>query len=532
MLEHVNAMQDNDMLLLERSYQNTLLYGLLGMLLVYLVVRLVSRKLSECLMLIANSLKLLGAQHQEPPDLPEITALQQRAQGEIKHIVDALSQFQQALVDRHKQDQRIQQLAYFDPLTGLANRRLLLEHLQNALDAITENNHHCALMFIDLDNFKNINDTVGHSAGDEILQHVAERIVRCIGNTDIAAHTGGDEFIILLENLSEKPHEAAARITLVGEKILAALNQPFWLGNNQYNITASIGISLTNHADESIDQIMLNADLALYQAKAAGKNILRFFDPAMQEVVSHRTRLESELRQAIQQQQLLLHYQPQMDRSGQLLGYEALIRWQHPERGMVSPAEFIPLAEETGLIIDIGNWVLHTACKQLYDWRSDPKKSLYAISVNVSSLQFAQKDFPKQVSMAVMDTGANPSRLKLELTESLLLDNVDDTIDKMKAITRMGIHFSLDDFGTGYSSLSYLKHLPISWLKIDQSFVRDMLSDSEDEAIVRTIIVLAKTLSLTVIAEGVETEEQYQHLLRLDCDEFQGYYFGRPAPLE
>ena len=532
LLQHVNTMQDNDMLLLERSYQHTLFYGLLGMLLVYIVVRLVSRKLSECLMLIANALKLLGAQHQEPPELPEITALQQRAQGEIKYIVDALSQFQQALVDRHKQDKRIQQLAYFDPLTGLANRRLLLEHLQNALDAITEDQQHCALMFIDLDNFKNINDTIGHSAGDEILQQVAERIVHCIGNTDIAAHTGGDEFIILLEKLSEKPHEAAARITHIGEKILATLNQPFWLGSHQYNITASIGISLTNHADDSIDQIMLNADLALHQAKATGKNGLRFFDPVMQEVVSHRTKLESELRQAIQQQQLLLHYQPQVDRSGQLLGYEALIRWQHPERGMVSPAEFIPLAEETGLIIEIGNWVMHTACKQLYEWRSDPKKSLHGISVNVSSLQFAQEDFPKQVSMAVMDTGANPSRLKLELTESLLLDNVDDTIDKMKAITRMGIHFALDDFGTGYSSLSYLKHLPLSWLKIDQSFVRDMLSDSEDEAIVRTIIVLAKTLSLTVIAEGVETEEQYQHLLRLDCDEFQGYYFGRPAPLE
>ena len=532
LLEHVTRMQDQDMLLLESTYRRTLIYGLFGMLLIYLVVRLVSRQLSHCLMTIADALKQLGRPNEAPPELPEIDALQGRAHGEIKFIVDALGQFRKALLERHQQEERIQQLSYFDPLTGLANRRLLLEHLQHALQERHQHPHNCALMFVDLDNFKNINDTIGHSAGDELLQQAAERIVHHLSSTDTAARPGGDEFMILLENLSPQPREAATQIKQTAERLLQALNQPFTLAGEQYRLSASIGITLTDDKNENVEQMMLNADLALYQAKAAGKNVLRFFDPVMQESVTRRTQLEGDLRQAISAQQLLLHYQPQIDRHGKLLGYEALIRWQHPLHGLISPAEFIPLAEETGLIIDIGNWVMHTACGQLARWQKDAQKSLHSISVNVSSVQFRREDFPQQVSQAVVQNGANPSRLKLELTESLLLENVDETIGKMRAINRMGIHFSLDDFGTGYSSLSYLKHLPLSWLKIDQSFVRDMLEDKDDEAIVRTIIALAKSLSLTVIAEGVETQAQHQHLLNLGCDEFQGYYFGRPAPLE
>lgn len=532
LLEHVNEMQARDIHLLELTYQRTLLYGLLAMLLVYLAVRLISRQLSHCLMLIANSLKTLGKPNQAPPELPEIVRLQGRAHGEIKFIADAVVHFRNAMLERHQQEARIQQLSYFDPLTGLANRRLLLEHLSYALQDISRHPQHCALLFIDLDNFKNINDTIGHSAGDELLQQAAERIVHHLRSADTAARPGGDEFIILLVNLSHDPNEAATQVKQTAEHLLHALQQPFSLGEIEHHLSASIGVTLTNSETEQGDQMMLNADLALYQAKAAGKNVLRFFDPQMQETITRRTQMEADLRQAISNQQLILYYQPQIDRHGKLLGYEALIRWQHPVHGLISPLEFIPLAEETGLIVEIGNWVLHTACQLLTRWDSDVKKSFLSISVNVSSVQFAREDFAQQVSTAVVNNGANPARLKLELTESLLLKNVDDTIIKMQTINRMGVRFSLDDFGTGYSSLSYLKHLPLSWLKIDKSFVRDMLDDRDDEAIVRTIIALAKSLGLTVVAEGVETETHHQHLLSLGCDEFQGYYFGRPAPLE
>lgn len=531
LLEQIEQAQQREMALLEGSYYRILLFGLLGMVLVYFLVSLVAKRTSQCLLLIADALKRLGKQDEAPPELPEITRLQQRAKGEIKQIADSLGEFRQALLDRHRQQARINELSYFDPLTGLANRRLLLEHLHHALREIAMHPQHCALLFIDLDNFKNINDTLGHSAGDILLKQAAERIIECLSSNDTAARAGGDEFIILLENLNPSSHEAAGQIQQTAESLLKALNRPYTINEMEYMLSASIGVTLTDNEQESPDQLMLNADLALYQAKAAGKNTLRFFDPRMQETVNRRAQLESDLREALAREQFMLFYQPQINRDGELIGYEALIRWQHPEKGMVSPAEFIPLAEETGLIIEIGYWVMKTACQQLVAWQTEAQKSHYNISINVSSVQFAQHDFAMQVSSALVETGANPRLLKLELTESLLLDNVDDTIDKMNAINRMGIHFSLDDFGTGYSSLSYLKHLPLSWLKIDQSFVRDMMEDEEDDAIVRTIIALGKSLGLRVIAEGVETSEQHQHLIELGCDEFQGYYFGRPQAL-
>ncbi len=532
LIDHVKLLQRKEAGMIERSYRNTLIYGMLGMLLVYVIVRLIARRTSQCLLMIANALQRLGKNTSQPPEMPEIDSLQQRAHGEIKTIVDALGEFRRALVDRHKQQQQIDELSYFDPLTGLANRRLLIEHLQQALKNIHHEQQHCALLFIDLDNFKDINDTIGHSAGDRVLQQVGERLVRCLSSSDTAARTGGDEFFILLEHLPAAADEAANEVKQTAERIIKALSRPFELTEGNYPLTASVGASLSDDPNDSVDQLMLNADLALYQAKSSGKNQVRFFDPIMQETVNRRTQLESDLREALNRQQLALHYQPQVNAESKVRGYEALLRWQHPEQGMISPAEFIPIAEESGQIIEIGHWVLQQACEQLVAWQDDLKKNTLSISVNVSGIQFAQEDFPQRVSRVIVNSGANPARLKLELTESMLLTNVEDTITKMRAINRIGILFSLDDFGTGYSSLSYLKHLPLSWLKIDQSFVRDMMNDPDDDAIVRTIIALSKSLGMRVIAEGVETKEQYQHLLSMGCDEFQGYYFGRPAPLE
>ena len=532
LIDHVKVLQREEAGMIERSYRNTLIYGMLGMLLVYVIVRLIARRTSQCLLMIANALQRLGKNTSQPPEMPEIDSLQQRAHGEIKTIVDALGEFRRALVDRHKQQQQIDELSYFDPLTGLANRRLLIEHLQQALKNIHHEQQHCALLFIDLDNFKDINDTIGHSAGDRVLQQVGERLVRCLSSSDTAARTGGDEFFILLEHLPAAADEAANEVKQTAERIIKALSRPFELTEGNYPLTASVGASLSDDPNDSVDQLMLNADLALYQAKSSGKNQVRFFDPIMQETVNRRTQLESDLREALNRQQLALHYQPQVNAESKVRGYEALLRWQHPEQGMISPAEFIPIAEESGQIIEIGHWVLQQACEQLVAWQDDLKKNTLSISVNVSGIQFAQEDFPQRVSRVIVNSGANPARLKLELTESMLLTNVEDTITKMRAINRIGILFSLDDFGTGYSSLSYLKHLPLSWLKIDQSFVRDMMNDPDDDAIVRTIIALSKSLGMRVIAEGVETKEQYQHLLSMGCDEFQGYYFGRPAPLE
>ena len=532
LIDHVKVLQRKEAGMIERSYRNTLIYGMLGMLLVYVIVRLIARRTSQCLLMIANALQRLGKNTSQPPEMPEIDSLQQRAHGEIKTIVDALGEFRRALVDRHKQQQQIDELSYFDPLTGLANRRLLIEHLQQALKNIHHEQQHCALLFIDLDNFKDINDTIGHSAGDRVLQQVGERLVRCLSSSDTAARTGGDEFFILLEHLPAAADEAANEVKQTAERIIKALSRPFELTEGNYPLTASVGASLSDDPNDSVDQLMLNADLALYQAKSSGKNQVRFFDPIMQETVNRRTQLESDLREALNRQQLALHYQPQVNAESKVRGYEALLRWQHPEQGMISPAEFIPIAEESGQIIEIGHWVLQQACEQLVAWQDDLKKNTLSISVNVSGIQFAQEDFPQRVSRVIVNSGANPARLKLELTESMLLTNVEDTITKMRAINRIGILFSLDDFGTGYSSLSYLKHLPLSWLKIDQSFVRDMMNDPDDDAIVRTIIALSKSLGMRVIAEGVETKEQYQHLLSMGCDEFQGYYFGRPAPLE
>ena len=389
-----------------------------------------------------------------------------------------------------------------------------------------------ALLFIDLDNFKTLNDTLGHDVGDRLLQQVAQRLVTCVRECDTVARLGGDEFVIMLEDLSETPLEATAQTDTVGHKILAALNQPYALGAQPYHCTASLGATLFSEQQNSIDDLMKCADLAMYEAKAAGRNTLRFFDPQMQADVTTRATLEADLRRGLQAHEFCLYYQCQVDEAGRVTGVEALVRWQHPARGLISPADFIGLAEETGLILPLGYWVLKAACQQLVAWTGQPDKAHLSIAVNVSAVQFRQSDFVEQVLAVIQRSGANPKKLKLELTESLLLDNVEDIIAKMNVLKSRGIGFALDDFGTGYSSLSYLKRLPLDQLKIDQTFVGDLLTDPNDAVIARTIVALGQSLGLSVMAEGVETQAQQDCLALQGCSAYQGYLFSRPLPLD
>jgi diguanylate cyclase (GGDEF)-like protein len=388
-----------------------------------------------------------------------------------------------------------------------------------------------ALLFIDLDNFKLINETLGHDLGDFLLLQVALRLNVCVRESDSVARLGGDEFVVLLEGLSTSDVEAAAQAKTVAEKIRALLNQPYQLGSHEHHGSCSIGVTLFKDAEQGTEELLKQADIAMYQSKNAGRNTLSFFDPRMQEIVSARALLENDLRKALDRKQLQLYYQIQVDSSSHTTGAEALIRWTHPERGMVSPAQFIPLAEETDLILPIGLWVLETACAQLKAWEQDVLTRELVLSVNVSVKQFRQPNFVAQVEEVVQRYDINANLLKLELTESMFLDDIETMIATMNALNKMGIRFSLDDFGTGYSSLQYLKRLPLAQLKIDQSFVRDLVSDDSDKAIVRTIIAMAHSLKLMVIAEGVETEQQRQLLFNKGCVHYQGYLFGKPMPI-
>jgi diguanylate cyclase (GGDEF)-like protein/PAS domain S-box-containing protein len=438
----------------------------------------------------------------------------------------------QDFTERKNSEERINNLAFYDPLTHLPNRRLLMNRLQLALASSARIGREGALLLIDLDNFKTLNDTLGHQVGDLLLQQVALRLTACVREDDTVARLGGDEFMVMLENLSEHTLEAAAHTEAIGEKILAALGQPCQLITNEHHCSCSIGAVLFSSNSQTTDELLKQADIAMYQAKKAGRNTLRFFDPQMQASITARVSLEAELRKALERQQFQLHYQIQVDSSHRPLGAEALIRWIHPERGMISPAQFIPLAEETGLILPIGLWVLETACAQLKAWQQDALTRDLVLAVNVSARQFHQADFVAQVHDAVQRHAINPMRLKLELTEGMLLADVEDTIATMNILSEIGIQFSMDDFGTGYSSLQYLKRLPLDQLKIDQSFIRNIVTDNSDRAIVRTIIVMAQSLGIAVIAEGVETEENRLFLLDNGCFHYQGYLFGKPVPIE
>ena len=440
--------------------------------------------------------------------------------------------FARDITERKTTDEEIKRLAFYDSLTHLPNRRLLHDRLKHALASSTRSGKPVAVLFIDLDNFKTLNDTLGHHVGDLLLQQVADRLSACVREGDTVARLGGDEFVVVLEDLSNALYEAATHAENVGEKILASLNQPYDLAGHPCASTPSIGIALFADPETTIDELMKRADVAMYQAKDAGRNTLRFFDPEMQAAVAARVALEADLREGLELAQLLLHYQVQVDGTGRVTGAEALVRWQHPKRGLVSPAEFIPLAEETGLILPLGDWVLATACHQLVAWARQPETAHLTLAVNVSARQFRRKDFVRQVRTILEGSGAKPQQLKLELTESLLLEDVEDIIAKMNALKGLGVSFSLDDFGTGYSSLAYLKRLPLDQLKIDQSFVRDILTDPNDAAIARTIVALAESLGLAVIAEGVETKAQREFLASAGCHACQGYLFGRPLPAE
>jgi len=433
---------------------------------------------------------------------------------------------------RKESEEKIRQLAFYDSLTDLPNRELLRDRLQQALSSSDRSGHAGALLFMDLDNFKTINDTLGHAVGDLLLKDVAERLKSSVHVGDTVARLGGDEFVVILEDLSEQIFEAATQTEVIGETILTALNRPYLLGNKEFHNSPSIGVTLFQGHQQGIDDLFKQADIAMYQAKKDGRNTLRFFDPQMQQAINVRSSLEDELRKAITNQQFHLNYQIQVDHMLHPIGAEALIRWMHPERGLVSPVEFIPIAEETGLILPIGKWVLETACAQLRAWQKNELTRKLTLSVNVSAKQFHEAGLVPYIKRLIQQYAIDPGLLKLEPTESVLLENIEDTIGTMNLLKTMGIRFALDDFGTGFSSLQYLKKLPLSQLKIDQSFTRDLVSDSSDQAIVRTIIAMAQSLNLEVIAEGVETEEQKNILQRNGCNHYQGYLFGRPEPIE
>jgi diguanylate cyclase (GGDEF)-like protein/PAS domain S-box-containing protein len=428
--------------------------------------------------------------------------------------------------------EEIQTLAFYDPLTKLPNRRLLLDRLRQALAASVRSGKEGALLFIDLDNFKTLNDTLGHDIGDLLLQQVAARLTSCVREDDTVARLGGDEFVIVLEDLSEQALDAARQAEVVGDKIQTVLNEPYQLATHEYHITPSIGATLFQAHKEGVDELLKQADIAMYQAKKAGRNAMRFFDPQMQASITARADLERELRMALDKQQFELYYQIQVDYFNRPLGAEVLIRWNHPKHGLVSPLLFIEIAEDTGIILPLGQWVLETACAQLRQWQQNELTRELMLSVNVSAKQFRQAGFAAKVKSIIQQYGVNPGLLKLELTESMLLDSIEDTIATMSALQAIGVRFSLDDFGTGYSSLQYLKQLPLAQLKIDQSFVREIGGNGSDRAIVRTIIAMAQSLDLDLIAEGVETEEQREILLESGCTNYQGYLFGRPVPIE
>ncbi|WP_051678420.1 EAL domain-containing protein [Thiomicrospira pelophila] len=458
------------------------------------------------------------------PEHQVITAIK-NAKGQVTHYLSTFSD----ITLRKLNEERIHNLAFYDPLTGLANRRLLEDHIAQAMSASSRNLHYCALLFIDLDHFKNLNDTLGHKLGDELLKQVAERLKSCVREGDTVARPGGDEFIILLQDIGYKQEEAANNAKLVAEKILSRFNEPYQLSESQYVLTASIGINLFIDHYENADEIMKRSDLAMYQAKAQGRNAICFFDPSMQEAASKRSEIETELRRAIEEKEFVLYYQPKYCFSGQLHGYEALIRWQHPQKGLVPPFEFIGVAEETGLIIPMGGWILNQACQTLQAWQDQDDKKHLGLAINISPRQFHQAEFVDDIQAALIHYKIDASKLELEITESMLMNDIQDTADKMQALKALGINFALDDFGTGYSSLNYLKTLPLGSLKVDQSFVRDMLVDENDAAIVKTIITLAKELQLSVVAEGVEEAAQARILHDLGCDLLQGYLYGRPS---
>ena len=452
-----------------------------------------------------------------------ITAIH-KVSGEVSHYVIGFAD-----ITKSKQDaDEIYSLAFFDPLTGLPNRRLLMDRLNQAVGTGARSGQMAALLFIDLDNFKSLNDSLGHSYGDLMLVQVAQRLRSCLRIEDSVARIGGDEFVVILQNITE---DAPAQTEVVAKKILASLSRPYFLKDHEYFCSASIGATLFNSHGANADELLKQADLAMYQAKKSGRNMLRFFDPQMQENIAQRVKLENALHNALINHQFQLYYQAQVDGSNKIIGAEALIRWEHPKLGVISPDDFIPLAEESGLILPIGYWVLESACAQLKKWQANSQTSAMTLSINISPRQFHQADFVAEVLKSLSKVTVDPKLLKLELTERILLENTEEAVTKMGELKAAGVGFSLDDFGTGFSSMSYLTKLPLSQLKIDQSFIHNIGSKESDEIIVKTIVGMSKSLGLEVVAEGVESQDQYDYLESLGCQLFQGYFFARPEPI-
>lgn len=448
---------------------------------------------------------------------------------------DYLAGTTQDITERKAAEDKIRHLAYYDQLTGLPNRSQVLDRIDHlvALRQRVPHDHvpyDGALLFIDLDNFKTLNDTHGHDKGDILLQIVAERLQSCVRHYDCVGRFGGDEFVVLLENIGSSPLDCATHAQHVAQKIVAVLNQPYDLDGLQHRSTPSIGIALIDGEATTTNELLKRADMAMYKAKSEGRNAIRFFSPQMQDAVNARAALEADLRETLAHKAFALHYQPQVDARGRLIGAEALLRWEHPRRGNVHPAEFVPIAEELGIIMEIGGWLLGEACRQLVKWAGNPVTADLVLSLNVSVRQFRHSGFVKQVTDTLATTGADPRKLKFEITESLLIQDLEETKRKMMDLKAIGVRFSLDDFGTGYSSLAYLQKLPLDQLKIDQSFVQDVVSNQNDAAITRAIIALARNLGLSVIAEGVETKAQKSFLEQEGCPNFQGYLYQRPLP--
>ncbi|MFZ5627932.1 MAG: putative bifunctional diguanylate cyclase/phosphodiesterase [Spirochaetota bacterium] len=457
-----------------------------------------------------------------------VRPLRDEKTGAVTKLMGAVTD----ITERKAAEEQIENLAFYDPLTSLPNRRLLLDRLEQALALSARTAQHGALLFIDLDHFKNLNDTKGHEAGDQLLVQQARRLNLCVREGDTVARLGGDEFIIILGELSANAEEAAEETSEITRRILKALSVPVALtfkAMTDYENTCSIGVALFRGHEISVDELLRRADMAMYQAKADGRNLFRFFDPQMQRLLSERLALEEDLKHALAHRQLEIFLQPQITDGNQMIGAEVLLRWRHPERGMVAPCEFIPAAERTGLIVEIGAWVLEQACLVLKRWAARPATANLVLAVNVSARQFRQPDFVNQVRNILQMTGARGECLKLELTESLALENVEETIERMHGLRALGISIALDDFGTGQSSLSYLKRLPLNQLKIDQAFIRDIITDPNDAVLVQTIIGMAQNLNLDIIAEGVETEAQHSFLVSHGCPAYQGYLFSPPV---
>ncbi|WP_347841621.1 bacteriohemerythrin [uncultured Draconibacterium sp.] len=445
---------------------------------------------------------------------------------------DRIAGFVQDITQRKDSERQITELAHFDSLTGLPNRRLLFDRLRQTIAGGKRSNQSNALLFLDIDDFKKINDQHGHDYGDALLKEVASRIRLCIRDGDTLARFAGDEFVVIILGLDSNQMNAAAQAEVVAVKLSGALAEIYQLKGIQYKSSVSIGIVVFGNGEQNESNLLKQADIAMYKAKQRGKNAVCFFDPQMQDEVNEKAQLEDDLRKAIQAQEFVLHYQPQLNQQSSVCGAESLVRWQHPNKGLIGPDRFIPLAEKTGLIIPLGEWVLKSACRQLSLWQSKAETEHLTLSVNVSARQFHDSQFIPLACQLLEKYSLPRGKLRLELTETMMVDDIDKTIASMNILRKKGVHFSLDDFGTGYSSLRYLKRLPLSQLKIDRSFVDDLESDVNDQAIIKTIISMSKALGLYTIAEGVETKRQRAFLENEGCMVYQGFLYSKPLPIE